>query len=155
LRTELYVAQQALQQEKSIRLSLNKEINSKSDTTLATALAMAREETAAVAQEYAQACAECRALEDEIKLLKRTVEMAVKAKNEETQSAIQAATLATAASIRRAELEAETDGLLEELIETKMRCANLAEEADQLEKKNWLFRRRLQWVLSLSLPLSL
>ena len=146
LRTELYVAQQALQQEKSIRLSLNKEINSKSDSTLATALAMAREETAAVAQEYAQACAECRALEDEVKLLKRTVEMAVKAKNEETQSAIAAATLATAASIRRAELEAETDGLLEELIETKMRCANLAEEKDNIEKKNWLLRRRLQWV---------
>jgi hypothetical protein len=149
LRTELYVAQQALHQEKKIQSSLNNELSSKSDITLATALAMAREETAAVAQEYAQACAECRALEDEVKVLKRSVEMAVKAKNEETQSAIAASTIATAASIRRAELELETDGLLQELIETKMRCANLAEDADQKEKKNWLLRRRLQWYAEL------
>lgn len=61
LRKELYVSQQALQQEKTLQLSsLNKETNSRSDMTLSTALAMAREETAAVAQEYAQACAECR-----------------------------------------------------------------------------------------------
>ena len=149
LRTELYVAQQALNHEKKIQVSLNNEISSKSDITLATALAMAREETAAVAQEYAQACAECRALEDEVKILKRSVEMAVKAKNEETQACLAAATTATAASTRRAELELETDGLLQELIETKMRCANLAEDADQKEKKNWLLRRRLQWYAEL------
>jgi len=150
LRTELYVAQQSLQQEKSLQLSsLTKEANTKSDITLATALAMAREETAAVAQEYAQACAACKALEDEVKVLKRSIEMAVKSKNEETQSAIAAATLATAASIRRAELEAETDGLLQELIETKMRCATLAEESDSQQKKMWILRRRLQWYAEL------
>ena len=129
--------------------SLTKEANTKSDITLATALAMAREETAAVAQEYAQACAACKALEDEVKVLKRSIEMAVKSKNEETQSAIAAATLATAASIRRAELEAETDGLLQELIETKMRCATLAEESDSQQKKMWILRRRIQWYAEL------
>ena len=150
LRTELYVAKQSLQQEKSLQLSsLTKEANTKSDITLATALAMAREETAAVAQEYAQACAACKALEDEVKVLKRSIEMAVKSKNEETQSAIAAATLATAASIRRAELEAETDGLLQELIETKMKCATFAEEADDHLKRNWILRRRLQWYAEL------
>lgn len=116
----------------------------RSDTLLASALSRAREECSAIAEEYATAAAELQAREEEVQLLRQQLEQAIKDKDLERIASIEAATAAATASYRRAELEEEAETLLADLIETKMKCANMALEVDDERKKVFVHRKRLQ-----------
>jgi hypothetical protein len=134
LRTDLNMANTELKREKLGRSQVAV-ANSKADTVLSNALARAREETSAIAEEYAKAAALLQAREEELKDARKLADSAVKSRDEERRAATEAATVAAAASLRRAELEAETEGMLEDLISTKIRCADLAQEVEEERRK--------------------
>jgi hypothetical protein len=63
---------------------------------------------------------------------------------EEKQASLDAATVASAASYRQAELESENEELIEKLIEAKMECATVALECAEERRKLYTLKRRLQ-----------
>eukprot|EP01038_Epipyxis_sp_PR26KG_P005754 gene5754-7944_t len=97
-----------------------------------------------LAKDSAKASAELLVLKQSLEEYKELAETAIREKNEETAAAQEAATAAVQASMRRAELEMENDDILAELIEIKMKQADLALELDNERKKSFAMKKRLQ-----------
>lgn len=110
---------------------------------LAIALARAREETNAVAEEYAITAAQLTAQDEELRQLRDELSQTRKQADEERQASIEAASAVAAAAYRRAELEDEIEWMLQDLISTKMNYANISLEFDEERKKCFQYRKRL------------
>lgn len=93
---------------------------------------------------YAKATAEVQAMKDEVQFLKNSLLMAQQAKAEETAAAREAATEAVRANMRRADMQQENEEVLEELIQIKMKVANLAIDYEQQKLLNVTYQRRIQ-----------
>lgn len=68
----------------------------------------------------------------------------MRACEQERKTSIEAAALASASSMRRAELEDENAQLLDALIASKLQCAEIAQRYEEDRKKVWTMKRRLQ-----------
>lgn len=103
-----------------------------------------REETASIAEEYAGAAAELASKEEELVQCREQLEAATRACEQERRTSVDAAALASASSLRRAELEDENAQLVEALINTKVSFAETAQRYEEDKKKVWTMKRRLQ-----------
>ena len=143
LRTELGTAQAALSRERAINAAIEAGAMKGSDYLTST-LFKARQETASVSAEYAACCAEIQSLEEELTKSKSIARRALQLKEEETMAALEASAVATSAAMRRAELQQENDELVEELIESKLLCAELSTQFHEERRRYFALRKRLQ-----------
>ena len=99
--------------------------NEKADGVLAAALARAREETAALAEEYASTSTTLHTTQASLSACQEQLQAALQSWEEEKQASIEAASIAASSSFQRAELIDENSRILEELIATKMKLATV------------------------------
>ena len=114
------------------------------DNFLTSFLATAEKELQSVTAEYAQCCAELQNVQQDLGLARIEVERAATLREDERHASIEAATVAAAASLRRAELEAEMDDMIHLLVDSKVLSADLALQLEEEKKKNHVLRRRMQ-----------
>jgi len=141
LRMELSVAQSMLKAEKAARLErtrIGAENGDDDDDD------RDLDDTLLVAKELAQTAAELQTAHEELEYFRNLAAESVRAKQEETRAAQDAATVAVKASLRRSELEMENEELLSELIEIKMRQANMAIDLDSERRRGAATKKRLQ-----------
>lgn len=118
--------------------------NNLADESLAQLLANQREESELIQQEYAFASSQIQMLEEELKIQKLITIKALESRDEEKDAALNAAAAVSTSALKRAELEAETDGLLNDLIEAKIYLATVTEENDDIKNKLLISQRRLK-----------
>ena len=114
------------------------------DNHLTSFLATAEKDLQGITAEYAQCCAELQNVQQDLGLARIEVERAATLREEERHASIEAATVAAAASLRRAELETEMDDMIHLLVESKVLSADLALQLEEEKKKNHVLRRRMQ-----------
>jgi hypothetical protein len=90
------------------------------DTSMSSALAQAREETARITQEYGHVAAELEAAMEAMKKSRYDYGVMEEKLEEMSQAARQAATAATLARIKLSDKENETEELIDELIASKV-----------------------------------
>ena len=98
----------------------------------------------AIAEEFAMVSAQLSSAESECSRLSEELIELRKLRDEDHTTSLEAATIASAASFRRAELENENSLLLDELINIKMKYASLNMEFDEEKKKVFSLKKRLQ-----------
>jgi hypothetical protein len=143
LRTDLLTAQASLRRERSINAAIEAGAMNNSDY-LTSELLKARAETEVISVEYAACCAEIEALREELGTARLVARKAFEAKEDETMAALEASAVATSASLRRAELQVEADEMLQELIGSKLHCAELSSRLLEERKRYFGMRKRLQ-----------
>ena len=112
LRSDLTVCQRDYKRESSANQMLKTRYVTE-DNYLSSFLSIANKEVKAVTAEYAQCCAELKNVELALQLCQNELKLALESRQEDRVAAVEAATVATSASIRRAELEVETDGMIQ------------------------------------------
>jgi hypothetical protein len=143
VRADLVATRLELKRERAAREALQTSYVTE-DNFLTSFLATAEKDLQAVTAEYAQCCAELQNVEQDLALARQEIKRAADLKEEERKASVEAATVAAAASLRRAELEEETDGMIQALIDAKMLSADLALQLEEEKNKNSVLRRRLQ-----------
>lgn len=114
------------------------------NVTLTAALRKAKEDLAVMAAEHNRTAAELSAMTETMLRYKAVAEDAVQEKEDETLAAQEAASAAVTANMRRAELDVEIANVISELIDYKMKCANMALELETERKKRFVTKARLQ-----------
>jgi len=114
------------------------------NASLVVALRKAKEELAVMAAEHSRTAAELSTMTDTMLRYKAVAEEALQEKEDETLAAQEAASAAVTANMRRAELDVEIADVINELIEYKMKCANMALELETERKKRFVTKARLQ-----------
>eukprot|EP01038_Epipyxis_sp_PR26KG_P010951 gene10951-14704_t len=144
LRTEQIRLETLLRSERSGRESLMLTASGADNDAINKTLLAIRNENAKLTEEHAQSTAAFQALSENVFKLQGIADEARLAKKDETDAAQEAATVAVKACMRRAELELENQEILAELIDIKMRYANLAIEFDGERTRRFQAKKRLQ-----------
>lgn len=110
----------------------NKKMND-AQQVVNSALVLAREEAAEAMDMYIKTQSDLESLRREHRACQEALEELQETQNTEIESSRWAVEAMTEATLKRADMEAQYDAILEELIEFKMKCAELAENCD-LEK---------------------
>lgn len=143
IRADLVSTRFELKRERTARKSLQTGYVTEGNI-LTSFLSTAEKDLQSVTAEYAQCCAELQNVEQDLAIARQEIRRVAELREEERKGSIEAATVATAASLRRAELEEETDGMIEALIESKVLSADLALLLEEERNKNSILRRRMQ-----------
>eukprot|EP00597_Dinobryon_sp_UTEXLB2267_P000266 CAMPEP_0170069268 /NCGR_PEP_ID=MMETSP0019_2-20121128/8001_1 /TAXON_ID=98059 /ORGANISM="Dinobryon sp., Strain UTEXLB2267" /LENGTH=514 /DNA_ID=CAMNT_0010277259 /DNA_START=227 /DNA_END=1771 /DNA_ORIENTATION=+ len=139
LKTQVNILEASLQRERASKTIMNS-----SDASAVDVINSLKSEIGDISSKYGRVAAELQIMNEDLKYYKLLSEKASAEKKEELQAAQEAATAAVMANMRRAEVEQENADVLNELIEIKMKYANLAIDYESETKKNFAATKRLQ-----------
>jgi hypothetical protein len=105
----------------------------------------ARNQNDIITAEYEKIAIELQFAAQNVFHYKELYEQAIQDKKNETTAAQEAATVAAEACLKRAELDAENQEILQELIEMKVLYANVAMDCDYERRKALILKKTLQY----------
>lgn len=95
-------------------------------------------------REYSAVTAELELIKEDLKSAKMAEASAISEKAEMERASRDASTAVTEARLRQAAVDEDNEDLIDELISTKINCANYASEFEEERRKNILNKRKLQ-----------
>lgn len=143
LRKELTEVKAALKREQSGRAALAA-ANDFSDSLIGESLSHSREELSQLSSEYAAVAAKLEQTTEEFEALKIQYSKVARENENATNALKDVAAAITVATMRRADLEQENNELIDELIVTKVRCANYAADVDKEVIKRFEMSRTIR-----------
>ena len=144
LRDQLDKATQALRREQKGRSAHTPGGSSRSDESSASSLTAARQRAAEATEGYIAIAAELEQARKEFQHMRDDCARIEREREREASAARAASEAAALSQAKTMQAQQENEAMLEELISSKVNCANFAADADDERAKVVLLKRRLQ-----------